>query len=104
VELEDGEVVGYVSLMETGTLEADAAAMADKLKRKAGKQGKVKPLDLKVRVLYSFCAGCRWMGLFILCAGLCVLGSYPSIIAFSPLPCLSSSISSLPPSACSHRT
>lgn len=54
VELEDGEVVGYVSLMETGTLEADAAAMADKLKRKAGKQGKVKPLDLKVRVLYSF--------------------------------------------------
>jgi hypothetical protein len=52
VELEDGEVVGYVSLMETGTLEADAAAMADKLKRKAGKQGKVKPLDLKVRVVH----------------------------------------------------
>ena len=38
VELEDGEVVGYVSVMESGTMQKEADAAADKMKRKASKQ------------------------------------------------------------------
>lgn len=49
MELEEsGELVGYVSLMETASVEDDAKALAEKLKRKAGKQGKIKALDVKV--------------------------------------------------------
>ena len=47
VELDGGELIGYISLMDSGKLEEEAAAMADKMKRKAGKQGTIKPLDIK---------------------------------------------------------
>jgi hypothetical protein len=49
VELEDGELLGYVSIHDSADVHKDAAAMADKMKRKAGKQGKLKSLDVKVR-------------------------------------------------------
>ena len=48
VELESGEVIGYISLMDSGELEKEASAMAEKLKRKAAKQGQIKPLEIKV--------------------------------------------------------
>lgn len=38
VELEDGEVIGYVSLLESGTMQEEADAAANKMKRKAAKQ------------------------------------------------------------------
>ena len=39
VELEDGdEVIGYVSVLESGTMQKEADAAADKMKRKASKQ------------------------------------------------------------------
>lgn len=38
VELEDGEVIGYVSVLESGTMQKGADAAADKMKRKASKQ------------------------------------------------------------------
>eukprot|EP00611_Tribonema_gayanum_P026713 TRINITY_DN6432_c1_g1_i1.p1 TRINITY_DN6432_c1_g1~~TRINITY_DN6432_c1_g1_i1.p1 ORF type:complete len:570 (+),score=250.10 TRINITY_DN6432_c1_g1_i1:704-2413(+) len=44
---ETGEVLGAVSVMESGTMEAEAQAAADKMKRKAAKQGALAPLDLK---------------------------------------------------------
>ena len=49
MELEDdGEVIGFISMMDSGKLKEEAAAIADKLKRKKGKQGKIKALDIKV--------------------------------------------------------
>ncbi len=46
--LDDGELVGYISLLDSGDLHAEAEKMAEKLKRKAGKQGALKlPLDIK---------------------------------------------------------
>jgi glycyl-tRNA synthetase len=47
VELEDGTVIGYVSLMESGTMQAEADKMADKMKRKAAKQGTLRKVVLK---------------------------------------------------------
>lgn len=48
--LEDGEVIGYVSMLDSGDLHADAQQKAEKLKRKAGKQGQIKtPFEIKVR-------------------------------------------------------
>ncbi|CAM9631576.1 unnamed protein product [Scytosiphon promiscuus] len=48
VELEDGgEVIGYVSVLESGTMQEEADAAADKMKRKASKQGALKPVALK---------------------------------------------------------
>eukprot|EP00752_Nemacystus_decipiens_P008355 g7469.t1 len=47
VELEDGEVVGYVSVLESGTMQKEADAAADKMKRKASKQGTLKPVVLQ---------------------------------------------------------
>lgn len=38
MELEDGEVIGYVSVLESGTMQKEADAAADKMKRKASKQ------------------------------------------------------------------
>jgi len=49
VETEEGELVGYISLLESGTMEEEAKKMAEKLKKKAAKQGKLKPLELKVQ-------------------------------------------------------
>ncbi|CAN0329680.1 unnamed protein product [Pylaiella littoralis] len=47
VELEDGEVIGYVSVLESGTMQAEADAAAGKMKRKAAKQGTLKPVALQ---------------------------------------------------------
>ena len=47
VELEDGEVIGYVSVMESGTMLEEATKVADKMKRKQAKQGALKPLELR---------------------------------------------------------
>jgi len=46
VELEDGEVIGYVSVLESGTMQEEAEKAADKMKRKAAKQGAIKPIKL----------------------------------------------------------
>lgn len=35
---QDGEVIGYVSVLESGTMQKEADAAADKMKRKASKQ------------------------------------------------------------------
>lgn len=49
VELnDDGGMVGYISLLDCGDLQGEATKLAEKLKRKAGKQGTIKlPLDVK---------------------------------------------------------
>ena len=49
VELvDDGGVVGYISLLDCGDLQGEATKLAEKLKRKGGKQGTIKlPLDIK---------------------------------------------------------
>ena len=48
--LDDGEVVGYVSMLDSGDLHADAEKQAAKLVKKAGKQGQAikKPFEIKV--------------------------------------------------------
>lgn len=47
--LDDGEVVGYVSMLDSGDLHADAEKQAAKLVKKAGKQGPLKtPFEIKV--------------------------------------------------------
>mmetsp|Transcript_16385 Transcript_16385/g.41357 ORF Transcript_16385/g.41357 Transcript_16385/m.41357 type:complete len:594 (-) Transcript_16385:178-1959(-) len=46
VELEEGEVIGYVSVMESGTMQEEADKAADTMKRKAKKQGTLKPVTL----------------------------------------------------------
>lgn len=38
VELEDGEIIGYVSVLESGSMQDEADKAADKMKRKAAKQ------------------------------------------------------------------
>ena len=38
METEDGDVLGYVSVLESGTMQEEADAAADKMKRKASKQ------------------------------------------------------------------
>lgn len=38
MELEDGEVIGYVSVLESGTMQKEADTAAAKMKRKAAKQ------------------------------------------------------------------
>ena len=43
----DGELLGYVSVMESGTMEEEARAAADKMKRKAKKQGELVLSELK---------------------------------------------------------
>ena len=43
----DGTSIGYVSILESGTMQADAEAAAAKLKRKLGKQGEIDPIVLK---------------------------------------------------------
>ena len=43
----DGELLGYVSVMESGTMEEEARAAADKMKRKAKKQGELTLSELK---------------------------------------------------------
>ncbi|EWM27167.1 glycyl-trna synthetase [Nannochloropsis gaditana] len=49
VELqEDGEVIGYIALLDSGDLHGEARKLAEKLKKKAGKEGTIKfPLDIK---------------------------------------------------------
>lgn len=42
-----GEGIGYISLLESPTMEADALELANKLKRKAAAQGEMEPLELK---------------------------------------------------------
>ena len=46
VALEDGEELGYVCVLESGTMQQEAEKAADKMKRKAGKQGTLKPITL----------------------------------------------------------
>ena len=48
--LDDGEVVGYVSMLDSGDLHADAEKQVAKLVKKAGKQGKAlkTPFEIKV--------------------------------------------------------
>ena len=36
--MEDGDVLGYVSVLESGEMQKEADAAADKMKRKASKQ------------------------------------------------------------------
>tara|TARA_B110001452_G_scaffold5283_2_gene4947 strand:- start:9 stop:1694 length:1686 start_codon:yes stop_codon:yes gene_type:complete len=43
----DGELLGYVSVLESGTMEEEARATADKMKRKAKKQGTLTLSELK---------------------------------------------------------
>jgi glycyl-tRNA synthetase len=43
----NGEIIGYVSLLETAQTEEDALKMANELKRKLAKQGTLDPLNLK---------------------------------------------------------
>lgn len=43
----DGDPIGYVSVLESGTMEDEALEKADKLKRKLAKQGKRDKLELK---------------------------------------------------------
>lgn len=40
-------MIGYVSVLESGTMLEEATKVADKMKRKQGKQGNLKPLDLR---------------------------------------------------------
>ncbi|CBN75475.1 Glycyl-tRNA Synthetase (N-terminal region) [Ectocarpus siliculosus] len=47
VELEDGEVIGYVSVLESGTMQEEADTAANKIKRKAAKQGTLKAVSLQ---------------------------------------------------------
>lgn len=47
VELEDGTVLGYVSVIESNTMQAEADKAADKMKRKAAKQGALRPVVLR---------------------------------------------------------
>lgn len=43
----DGETLGYVSVLESEKMQADAEAAADKMKRKAQKQGALAPIELR---------------------------------------------------------
>jgi glycyl-tRNA synthetase len=43
----EGELLGYVSVEESGTMQAEAEAQANELKRKAAKQGELDPVELK---------------------------------------------------------
>jgi len=43
----DGEVIGYVSVEESGTMQAQAEEMAHELKRKLGRQGTLEPVVLR---------------------------------------------------------
>lgn len=49
VELqEDGEVIGYIALLDSGDLHGEARKLAEKLKKRTGKEGTIKfPLDIK---------------------------------------------------------
>uniref|UniRef100_A0A6U1N9R4 glycine--tRNA ligase n=1 Tax=Fibrocapsa japonica TaxID=94617 RepID=A0A6U1N9R4_9STRA len=44
---EDGEVLGYLSLLESGDMQDQAEKQAKKMKKKAEKQGTLKPIELK---------------------------------------------------------
>jgi len=46
VELQDGEVLGYVSVLESGTMQEEAEKAAMKMKKKMAKQGDLKPITL----------------------------------------------------------
>ena len=46
--LVDEESLGWVSLLESETMEQDAAKMAESLKRKAAKQGSLKEVNLRL--------------------------------------------------------
>ena len=41
------ETIGYISIMEDGSMQADAEAAAEKMKRKGGHQGELGPIELK---------------------------------------------------------
>lgn len=43
----DGETIGYVSVLESGTMEAEALATAEKMKRKMGRQGTLALSELR---------------------------------------------------------
>ncbi|NJM55458.1 MAG: glycine--tRNA ligase, partial [Verrucomicrobiae bacterium] len=43
----DGAEIGYISLLESETMDADAQEAAERLKRKLGRQGRLDPLDLR---------------------------------------------------------
>ncbi len=43
----DGDLLGFISVQESENMEVEAEGKADELKRKAGKRGKVKALNLK---------------------------------------------------------
>lgn len=49
-------MIGYVSMLDSGDLHADAQQKAEKLKKKAGKKGQLKtPFEIKVRLIVSPC-------------------------------------------------
>lgn len=57
VELEDGEIIGYVSVLESGSMQDEADKAADKMKRKAAKQvWTTRSRPCKCAHLYS----CAW--------------------------------------------
>jgi glycyl-tRNA synthetase len=41
------ETIGYISIIEDGSMQADAEAAAEKMKRKGGHQGELGPIELK---------------------------------------------------------
>jgi len=43
----DGEVIGYISVEESGNMQSEAEDKAAELKRKAGRQGTLEPVELK---------------------------------------------------------
>ncbi len=47
VIMDDGDVLGFVSIQESENMEMEAQAKADELKQKSRKQGKLEPLNLK---------------------------------------------------------
>jgi len=46
VQMTDGEVLGYVSVMESGTMQEEADKAAKKMKKKLAKQGDLNPVTL----------------------------------------------------------
>ena len=47
VQIKDGELLGYVSVMESDTMQEEADKQALKMKKKAAKQGELLPVELR---------------------------------------------------------
>ena len=43
----DGSIIGYVSVLEDGSMQTEAETAANKMKRKGGRQGELGPIELK---------------------------------------------------------